>query len=282
VGEEGKEDEDNEEEAEFEKMEKEAQELAGERLKGHESDRIGTKETISELKKKLLEKAAHTGHRGDLATLIRQGEDVNARLVEDKCYPIHIAVSHNDERMVRMLLAMGARVNVMCRRGMTPLMFAARGPIGDFQHRDNPTTQTEIAVLILSQPNPLVNRVSSEGFSAVTFSVSYGSRDILKLLLDRGAPLKDSDVKRAIEELKKHADHVSLNSAVHRTHRVRKTVVQMERVVDCIVFADCVMFQNRTNHLPRNVATDFCSQVLFTPRKAGGFRKSMGLGPDKP
>ncbi len=34
-------------------MEKEAQELAGERLKGHESDRIGTKETISELKKKV-------------------------------------------------------------------------------------------------------------------------------------------------------------------------------------------------------------------------------------
>ncbi|CAG8956335.1 hypothetical protein HYFRA_00003715 [Hymenoscyphus fraxineus] len=92
---------------------------------------------------------------------------------------------HRDKAVAfaRSLLAHGADINLQTTRGMTPLMIAA-------WHN-----HTDFAEFLLEQPKTNVDSVSegtseiSQGWTALSYAVSGGFREMIRLLADAGADL---------------------------------------------------------------------------------------------
>lgn len=118
--------------------------------------------------------------RGDAAmvrTLLKQGADVNAAQT-DGMTALHWAASRGDAELAAMLLAAGARVDVLTRNGnYTPLHLAAR------------SGRAPVVKALLGAGADVKAVTTTGGASALHFAAADGDSATVAALLDKGAPV---------------------------------------------------------------------------------------------
>ncbi|MEH1793746.1 ankyrin repeat domain-containing protein [Nostoc sp.] len=121
-----------------------------------------------------LHLATKFGHQNITELLLNCGANVNA-LDESKSSPLFEAARLHHLNVVESLLSHGAEVNLTDDQSWTPLLRA-------FQHSGNDEI---VRVLVTCSAN--VNVKGFRGESPLHIAVAQGNKNIVKLLLDRGA-----------------------------------------------------------------------------------------------
>ncbi|MGI4792207.1 MAG: ankyrin repeat domain-containing protein [Janthinobacterium lividum] len=114
--------------------------------------------------------AARQGDNAKIQTLIKQGVDVNATVVNLNYNALMIAAQMNHPATVKLLLDHGASANLSVL-GSTPLLLASAGFVNILAGALPPNPQKE------------------------TSAWQHGYYDIIRLLIDRGADVKMSDIQ---------------------------------------------------------------------------------------
>ena len=146
--------------------------------------------------------------RGDQKTaqmLIERGANVNWAVPDTGDTALHIAVrSRNPEMFIKMLLAAGAKVNVMNKKRLTPLMLIV--DIAD------PKVQIDVFKLLV-QAGAYLNAQDDSGNTLIHKAVLHKDVDLVKFLkADLGALFKNKDNKSPLDiaKDKKYEDLVKL------------------------------------------------------------------------
>jgi ankyrin repeat protein len=121
-----------------------------------------------------LSEAAMRGDRAAVATLLKQGVDIDGAQ-GDGSTALHWAAFNDDLETTKILVAAGANVKVTTREGaITPLFMAA-----------NNGNAAIIEVLLKAGAG--ANSVKANGTTVLMLAASSGNADAVKILLDRGA-----------------------------------------------------------------------------------------------
>jgi ankyrin repeat protein len=121
-----------------------------------------------------LSEAAMRGDRAAVATLLKQGVDIDGAQ-GDGSTALHWAAFNDDLETTKMLIAAGANVKVTTREGaITPLFMAA-------------TNGNAAIIEALIKAGAGANSVKATGTTALMLAASSGNPESVKILLDRGA-----------------------------------------------------------------------------------------------
>lgn len=112
---------------------------------------------------------------------LQDGVDVDY-VAKGGLIPLHIAVRDGRADIVSLLLQRGANVNIVNDDGETPLIRAV-----SFGLSKNPDKARIVEMLIASGGD--VRRADRDGFTPLHLAASWANREVVKLLLDRGALL---------------------------------------------------------------------------------------------
>ena len=119
-----------------------------------------------------------------LLSALQTGSDPNERDERGRT-PLMVAAKHENRIAVRLLLEFGAQIDVKDATGSTPLLAASSLAMKEF--------------LLEMGAHPDFGRLG--GQTATAFFVSFGQRDIVKLLLRYGAdPQEKTRGARSIQE----------------------------------------------------------------------------------
>ncbi|MGK7936681.1 MAG: ankyrin repeat domain-containing protein [Xenococcaceae cyanobacterium] len=121
-----------------------------------------------------LHQAARVGHQNIVELLLDCGAKVNALDLTKKS-ALFGAAQHHKESIVKLLLSRGAEVNLTDDRDCTPLLWA-------FQKSDGDET-----IKILIEYGANINVRDSRGRSLLHIAVGQNNKNIVELLLARGA-----------------------------------------------------------------------------------------------
>jgi ankyrin repeat protein len=121
-----------------------------------------------------LSEAAMHGDRSAVATLLKQGVDIDGAQ-GDGSTALHWAAFNDDLETTKMLIAAGANAKVTTREGaITPLFMAA-------------TNGNATIIEALLKAGAGANSVKANGTTALMLAASSGNPEAVKILLDRGA-----------------------------------------------------------------------------------------------
>ncbi len=122
--------------------------------------------------------------QNDLDAIERQlGKSANANVRSpdgNRITALHVAVQLGKRDVVELLLEHGADPNAKSKHGRTPLHQA--------------TNDVELASLLIER-GARVDMVDDEGRSPLHSAASFGSREVVQLLIDEGAPLKGASAE---------------------------------------------------------------------------------------
>ena len=118
--------------------------------------------------------AAKNGNDNTIEVLVNRGSDINLRSEIKGRSPLHIASKYDRISTVRLLIGLGALVNLGDRFAMTSLMHAAKG--GNLE-----------VVKLLLQKGAAINNLDKNGWTAVHFAAKFGHVAILETLIGHGA-----------------------------------------------------------------------------------------------
>jgi putative CocE/NonD family hydrolase len=128
-----------------------------------------------------LHHAVKSGGKEPVRMLVEAGADVQA-LDKDDVTPLHAAAESGNKDVVEILVANGADINTKDKWLWSPLHYAAwKG------HRD-------VAEALIAEGSE-INVKDDSGFSPLHYAVQYGHKDVVELLIAKGADInaKDND-----------------------------------------------------------------------------------------
>lgn len=127
--------------------------------------------------------AAHKGYDDIVALLLRAGAPVNCRVTEDSSTPLHKACAGSKPghlTSVKLLLDNGADVHALNKWRETPLLTAANhGQAG------------AVDALLRAGADPC--KCTDTGWSPLSIAAYKGHDDVVRLLLEEGAPTEEAD-----------------------------------------------------------------------------------------
>jgi len=139
---------------------------------------------VDELNKSLFQAAAD-GNTEQVAALLSQGADANARDNVGQS-PLHISAVKDCRDIIALLLAKGAQINPRDTAGRTPLHYAVGAGglygVGDWARTGDPNT----ARLLLDKGAD-IDAVDQEGWTPLHYATRVCREPIVRLLLERGA-----------------------------------------------------------------------------------------------
>lgn len=119
--------------------------------------------------------AVHFG-RLDVVRLLLAARDIDVNVRQQNGgTPLFLAVQNNFPALVELLVSRGADVNLTLNDGTSPLCSAAY--LGN----------TEVVRRLLLAPDIQVDHTTHEQVTALVFAVQHRSKDIVEILLDKGA-----------------------------------------------------------------------------------------------
>lgn len=136
-----------------------------------------------------LENAVKKAQIEAIKKLLIQGADANYRTSGATRDPLlWVALSHNQPRIVKLLLKAGARADVSDHRG-TPILIGALSLANAKTTRETALFKSILGLLNKGHANPNAQDKAYVGDSRgpLHMAVSLGSRDLVQLLLDFGA-----------------------------------------------------------------------------------------------
>lgn len=136
-----------------------------------------------------LEKAVKTSNIETIKKLLLRGADANYKTSGATHDPlIWVALSQNQPRSVKLLLKAGATADVSDHRG-TPILIGALSLANSKTTRETALFKSILGLLNKGHANPNARDKAYVGDNRgpLHMAVSFGSRDLVKLLLDFGA-----------------------------------------------------------------------------------------------
>jgi len=155
--------------------------------------------------------AARAGDANQVRALVEKKVDVNTR-ASDGATALHWAVNRDDLKMVDMLLAAGAKVDVTNDFGTTPLSLACENgsaamtekllKAGAKPNVANPGGETPLMIasrtgsiatvrILLDHGANVDAKEDTRGQTALMWAIDEKHSDVVKLLIDRGANFRD-------------------------------------------------------------------------------------------
>ncbi len=124
--------------------------------------------------------AAQEGKEEIVKSLLKDGALVNAAGQQGQT-PLHIAAYNGQDSIVKILLENGADANIKNENGLTPIFLAiSQGKV-------------KAAKLLLEAKNATTNPTDSNGLTPLHKSATVGNKEMVQLLLDKGAELHAKD-----------------------------------------------------------------------------------------
>ncbi|WCR58198.1 ankyrin repeat domain-containing protein [Wolbachia endosymbiont of Ctenocephalides felis wCfeJ] len=116
--------------------------------------------------------------------LVKYGANVNDKY-ERNHTPLHVAVGRKQLEIVKLLIKSGAHVNAKTKNhgkdDLTPMHFAIFANTPEF-------------IELLTDHGAIINeRESTEGYTPLLFAALYGSKSIIRALIDKGQNIEDTD-----------------------------------------------------------------------------------------
>lgn len=128
-----------------------------------------------------LQYAACSGHTPILDLLLSHGASVDAPCAS-QCTALHFAILNGHPGAVKTLLYHGASVQMRNSEGLTPLLLAARYPVG--------RSGEAVLEMLLDAGSQVDAQESVVGWTALHWAVLKGRAESVRLLLDRGASIR--------------------------------------------------------------------------------------------
>ena len=169
-----------------------------------------------------LLRAAEKGSFSDVANLLKidskaQLENFleHQELGVDSCdeaglTALHSSCANGHESIVRLLLTRGASLDMKCRIGWTPLMFAAY-----YSHLS--------IVILLAQNKANINSSNLMGATPLICACRCGNLNVCSVLLDNGARTEQDS-----ENFNQYATTPLITAAQHGHHQVVKLLIEHE------------------------------------------------------
>lgn len=125
-------------------------------------------------------------HEAIVAVLIQAGAKLDEKDTNTLATPLHMAALYGRTTIARALVEKGADVNATMRFGITPLMVAA-------QFKQAPIVEA----ILNSKIKVNVNQADEEGFTALHCAAQTGDEITARLLIKKGASLDLKDMNQA-------------------------------------------------------------------------------------
>lgn len=121
---------------------------------------------------------------GSVVAMVQQGIEIDARNFDFQRTCLHYAAYKGNLQMVEFLLRHGAAVDVLDKRGQTPLFDSIFVP-----RNNKPSTWDSkvVNVLLANGASKIVNAPDKNGATPLYWACRLHEPDIVKLLLDYGA-----------------------------------------------------------------------------------------------
>lgn len=123
-----------------------------------------------------LHAAIENGNDAIVELLLQNGAEANAKETLSKEYPLNMAATHGNVKIIKLLLDRRADVDIETKSGCTPLILASK--------HDH-----VLAAQCLLENKADVNKKDNYGKSSLFYACRYGHLDIVKLLLKHKADI---------------------------------------------------------------------------------------------
>lgn len=123
-----------------------------------------------------LHAAIENGNDAIVELLLQNGAEANAKETLSKEYPLNMAATHGNVKIIKLLLDRRADVDIETKTGCTPLILASK--------HDH-----VLAAQCLLENKADVNKKDNYGKSSLFYACRYGHLDIVKLLLKHKADI---------------------------------------------------------------------------------------------